>query len=459
MSRKSLLALLVALSLPAAGSAQAKPKPPGPPASLEIVVVGDVMLNRSNLPVRPDGVLEGRSALPWAQMSSKIRHLIDGDLNFMNLETVVTERNDLKPGDKRQTTPFLFRTHPKAVEHLLDIGFNLVSAANNHAYDYGEEGAKETISHLQRLTEAKPGTVYSGIGLNDQEAGRPATTWVRGLKVAFSSIGIVTNMLTFHRAKPNKAGTLGFRHKVDWENSLSQLEGADAGLKLLSVHYGVEREIRTDDRQRTEFRKAVGTRGADMVIGHHAHVVRGIELHQGKLIFYGLGNFLIRGAANMGKKPSMRTCCDFGLLAKVHMMRSGNEYKVAAVEAVPIFDMHRIPRVLSPQESGKRIEVLNVLAEALDNPKVGSVGVRFAIQPDGRGLYCSPDAASATASIRKLCSGYSGPSPVSAEVRRRVKAAPDPKKAKNKAKAKAKSKKAAQRKRKRAKARRRRNKR
>ncbi len=85
MSKKSLLALLVALSLPVAGTVQAKPKPAGPPASLEIVVVGDVMLNRSNLQVRPDGVLEGRSALPWAQMSSKIRHLIDGDLNFMNL--------------------------------------------------------------------------------------------------------------------------------------------------------------------------------------------------------------------------------------------------------------------------------------------------------------------------------------------------------------------------------------
>lgn len=434
MLSKSLVALIATLSVTASGVAFAKTV--AKPESVEIVVVGDVMLNRSNLPVRPDGVLEGSSALPWADMSSKIRHLIDGDLNFMNLETVVTARNDLAPGNKRQKTPFLFRTHPNAVEHLLDLGFNLVSAANNHAYDYGEEGAKETIRHLQNLTEAKPGTVYSGIGLNDQEAGRPATKWVRGLRVAFSSIGIVTNSLTFHRAKPGKAGTLGFRNKEDWEKSLSQLESIKAGLKLLSVHYGIEREIRTDDRQRTEFRKAVGTRGADMVIGHHAHVVRGIELHQGKLIFYGLGNFLIRGAANMGKKPSMRTCCDYGLLSKVHMMRVGAEYKVAAVEVMPITDMHRIARPLSPVEAGKRVQVLNVLAEELDNPKIDSVGVRFAIRKDGTGLYCAPDASKSSASIRALCKGYQGPVPVTAEVRKRVKAAPDPKKAKNKKKSK-----------------------
>ncbi len=418
-------------------TAVAKPMP-AKPKVVTLVVTGDVMLNRSNLKVDEGGVLEGNHPLPWAEMSAKIRHLIDGDLNFMNLETVVTDRNDLRPGDKHQKTPFLFRTHPNGVEHLLGIGFNLVSAANNHAYDYGEAGAKETVRHLQNLTE-DTGAVYSGIGLNVDEASRPASKWVRGAKVAFGSVGIVTNMLSFHRAGPNKAGTMAFRHKDDWERTLVEMEKAHTDINLLSVHYGTEREIRTDERQRSAYRHAVAERGVDVVIGHHAHVVRGIEMHKGKLIFYGLGNFLIRGAANMAKKPSMRTCCDFGLLAKVHMVQDGKGYKVAAVEAVPVTDMHRIARPLPPQEAAKRIGVLNVLAEALDNPAIDSKGMRFFVRKDGTGLFCTPEAKGAAAPVAALCASFTGPTPPTAEVRNRVKAAPDPKKAKGKKGKKAKA--------------------
>lgn len=393
------------------------------PKTLSLVVVGDVGLNRSNLKVHPDGILEGNSVLAWTDLTAGIKHLINGDLNFMNLETVVTERNDLRPGDKRQKSPYLFRSHPKGIAHLLKIGFNLIGGANNHAYDYGEKGAKETVGHLRRLAGERPNTVVAGIGLNVDEAARPATTYFRGVKVAFSSIGIVTNMLTHHRAGPDKAGTLGFRHEEDWRRSLDELEAATASIKLMSVHYGVERDIRTDDRQRKAWRDAVANRGVDVVIGHHAHVVRGVEMHKGRLIFYGLGNFLIRGAANMGKKPELRTCCDYGLLAKVHFLKGTDGYKVGAVEAIPVFDMHRVARVLSPAEAGKRIEVLNALAEPLDDPSQDSVGVRFTIRDDGTGLFCTKEG-KAFSELASLCANYHGAAPVSAEVRQRVKRAP-----------------------------------
>lgn len=396
------------------------------PDSISIVVVGDVGLNRSGVAVHADGLLEGASVLSWDELTSQMASLIDGDLNFMNLETVVTDRNDLPAGNKGQKSPYLFRSHPKGVAKLIKIGFNLISAANNHAYDHGEEGAKETIKHLQALTEDRKTAVYSGIGLNDDEAARPATLMIRGAKVAFSSIGIVTNMLKAHRATPDKAGTLGFRFEEDWKRSLKELTDSVADLKLMSVHYGIERDIRTDARQRDAWRHAIDE-GADMVIGHHAHVVRGIELHKGKPIFYGLGNFLIRGAANMASKPELRTCCDYGLLAKVHMTRSGGEYHVAAIEAFPMTDMHRIARPLPADEAGKRVQVLNVLAEALDDPAIDSKGVRFAVRKDGTGLYCdTARAAAGPSKIAKMCAGFVGPTAASDEVRQRVRAAPDP---------------------------------
>ena len=435
------LCILVVSTCFVASSAQAKRlRTRALGETVSIVMVGDVGLNRSNLLVDPKGILEGNGVLTWADLTAEIKSLVNGTFNFMNLETVVTDRNDLRPGNKRQKTPYLFRSHPIGVAHLLDLGFNLVSAANNHAYDYGEEGAKETVKHMRRLTSSRPGTVVTGIGLNYDEAAKPALVKSRGVSLVFSSIGIVTNMLTFHRAGPDKAGTLGFRHAQDWKRSVDELVASPGDLKMLSVHYGTERDIRTDERQRGAWRAAID-QGVDMVVGHHAHVVRGIELHKGKPIFYGLGNFLIRGAANMGKKPELRTWGDYGLLAKAHFAPSRAGHELAAIEVIPVFDMHRVAHRLPPKEAARRVEVLNVLAEALDDPANQSEGVRFEVQADGSGLYCAPSEGRA---INKLCGHWEGPTEPSADVRRRVRAAPDPK---NKPKAQKKRKRKRQRKR------------
>jgi poly-gamma-glutamate synthesis protein (capsule biosynthesis protein) len=429
-----ILALSCSLLVISPGQAEAKPVVPA--KTVTVVVVGDVGLNRNQRLVEANGILEGKSVLPWAELTAGIATLIDGNFNFMNMETVVTDRNDLPVADKRQKGPFYFRSHPLGIAHLLDLGFNLISAANNHTYDYREAGARETMSHMNRLMASRPGTYTTGLGLNSDEAVAPALAPFRGMTVAFSSIGIITNLIKEFRAGPNKPGTMSYRHKEDWQRSVGELVGAKADIKIMSVHYGIEKEIRTDAKQRNDWRWAVD-QGSDMVVGHHAHVVRGIELHKGKPIFYGLGNFLIRGAANIAKKPENRLCCDYGLLAKVHYQRKASDYELAAIEVVPLTDMHRITRRLDPASAGQRVEALNVLAEALDEPSIESKGVRFQVRKDGSGLYCSPEA---NRGPEDICQDYQGPTKASAEVRQRVRSAPDPRKAKLKAKANAKAK-------------------
>lgn len=409
---------------PAAPAEGRAPIEPAQPELITLVVVGDVGLNRNQLPVDPEGVLEGRGTLTWAEMTANIEPLIDGDLNFMNFETVITDRNDLPRGNKRQKNPYLFRSHPAGVEHLARLGFNLVSAANNHAYDYGEDGVRETVRHLAAM--ANEGLLhFAGIGLDRASAARPAVFDHDGAQIAFGAIGIVTNMLDFHRAGDGKPGTLGYRTQEDWELATEKLAEPEADLRLLSVHYGYERDIRADDKQRHDYRWAIDERDVDVVIGHHAHVVRGIELHRGKLIFYGLGNFLIRGAANMGRKPELRVCCDYGLLAKVHLGRAeAGGYEPLAVQIVPIFDMHRIARRLEPEEAARRVEVVSALGEELDEPGAGSVGLRFAPRPDGSGLWCAEGASAGPASVAELCEGWRPPGPSSPEILQRVRSAP-----------------------------------
>lgn len=419
-SMTKLVGIFAALAvLAAAGPARADKRPD----TITLVVVGDVGLNRSGLDVDPRGVLEGRGVLPWAEMTSGIEDLIDGDLNFMNLETVVTDRNDLTPGDKKQKTPYLFRSHPKGVEHLADIGFNLVSAANNHAYDYGEDGVLETIKSLAAIANKKKGFHWAGIGKNRAKAAKPAVFSHRGARIAFASIGIVTNMLTFHRASEDKAGSLGYRYEEDWKLTTGELNKAKADIKLLSIHYGKERDVKCDSKQLDEWRWAASKQGADVVIGHHAHVVRGVELHDGKVIFYGLGNFLIRGARDMRSQKQLHLVRDYGLLGKVHFELIDGDYRVRAIEIVPIVDMHRkAKRWDDVEESKKRVEVVNALADQLDAPKSGSKGVRFQVRDDGSGLFCVDGAKRDKGSIGKLCKSFVAPTKASEQVKSRVSA-------------------------------------
>lgn len=394
---------------------EAAPEPPeaepaGPPAVITLVVAGDVCLNRNQLAVDPKGVIEGKGVLAWAEMSSGIRDLIDGDLNFLNLETVVTDRNDLEPADKRQKHPYLFRTHPAGVAHLVDIGFNLISAANNHSYDYGAAGIRETVEHLTVLAKRKP-FWWTGIGLDRAQAARPAVFDHRGARVAFSSIGTLTNMIRAHQATADKPGSLGIRFPDDFKQVAEELGKAEGDLKLMSIHYGKERRIRVDERQLRDWRWLATTEKADVIITHHAHVVRGVELLNDRLIFYGLGNFMIRGARDMGSDPRLAIWGDYGLLAKVLLVRQDSgRYAPRAVIAVPVWDMHRKPiPMASAEESRQRIWVLNVMAAALDDEKSGARGVRFVPRADGTGLWCAAGAADAPGKVGALCKGWKRP--------------------------------------------------
>ncbi len=338
--------------------------------TLTLVLVGDVGLNRSGTAVDPRGVLEGPQPTPWSDLSVKVAKLINGDLNFMNLETVVTDRNDLAVTDKGQATPFGFRSHPAGVKFLTDLGFNLVSAANNHAYDFGAAGARDTVRNLATLA-AEGRLHFSGIGLNREEASRPVELALPAGHVAFSAIGIVTNNINAHRATADKPGTMAYRIDEDWREVRRRLTATKADYRILSIHYGEEKDARADGRQLNEYRDAADHDGVDLIVGHHAHVVRGVEVRHGVPIFYGLGNFMLRGARDMGAEPAFAGCRDYGLLARVHLRRMapGARLALRAIEIVPIRDMH--PPAGKPladleQAPPPRVEVVNVLSARLE---------------------------------------------------------------------------------------------
>ncbi len=382
-------------------------EPPRPePASrvVTITIAGDTGFSPNNAPVNPKGVRRHGRFQTWAQTTQGIAKHIDGDLNFLNVETVVTDRNGLTRDTKGQRGPFNFRTHPNGIRHLVERGFNLFSLANNHSMDYGVAGLRETLRHTEELKGVGL-KAYSGIGTNREEASRPQVVSVKGSNIAYSAIGIVTNNLGRHRAGDNKPGQIAYRFDSDFDLVTRRLVETESAYRILSVHYGLEGRVRTDARQIKDWRgKAALDRGIDLVVGHHAHVPRGVEIAGKSVIFYGLGNFLHHGTANMSGKG---ICKDYGLFAKVHLLRGKNgRLATRAIEAVPLAQMHRRPVAMTGAKGRARIHALNYLGARLGARDGTAKGVRFTPQDNGTGLYCFAGAAKDPGKIGKLCRNW-----------------------------------------------------
>ena len=361
---------------------------------LTLVAVGDVGLNRTRVDVHSDGMDLWGKKVPFDKMTKGIARYIDGDLNFCNLETVVTDRNDLPTTEKA----YNFRTHPNAVKLLVKVGFNLMSVANNHVRDYGAEGITETRKWLKKIGR-KGRLHFAGCGKDIDEAATPATFKIKGVRIAFAAVSIGT------RATAKRAGVAS-THKPD--AALKALKRAKADIRILSMHGGKERMLEPVGYQKNLARRAIKDFGVDIVIGHHPHVVQGIERYGDGLILYSLGNFALRGARNMGSIKELRGKGDFGLLVKLGMRWNTRKKRLTfrRLEALPVYDMHSGPHPFKKHaQATARIEMLNGLSKAFAK---NDPAVAFRDR-DGRFFYDFAPKAKAKAKKKK------SPEPAEAE--------------------------------------------
>lgn len=353
---------------------------------LTVLVAGDTGLNGSFQPVYASFGLRGGARLSFADAATDIAPVIDGDINFANLETVVTDRNDL-PGSLKM---FGFRTHPEGVKQLLRLGFNIFSSANNHSMDYGLDGARETLKQLSAL-----GVVHAGLGANRDDASAAKVIDAKGFRVAFGAVGIGGAGYGSLMRSETRPGQLVPGSDADLSDVTASLRNSGADFKVFSAHYGTEFDVTTSSYDQSRFHRVLAD-GADMVVGHHHHVVAGVELVDGKPIFYGLGNFLHWGTQDMSKHDM---CHDYGLVAKIHLSaQDGEKPTVRAIEAIPVTGMHIRTRRMDPATSTDRIFALNHL-----NEQFGRNGVQFAIEADGTGLYCAPGSERLPGNIGARC--------------------------------------------------------
>ena len=361
-----------------------------PPANaqerLTVVLVGDTGLNGGGAPVDARGGWKGGRRVSGSEALAGIAPWLDGDVVFANLETIVTDRNEIAARDKM----FVFRMHPQGVREFAEAGINVFSLANNHALDYGTRGAGETLAHVA----AVPGLrAWPGLGRTRDEAMRPHVFEMRGVRVAVSAVGNAGGGLP---AGEGRAGML--QERADFPAVAARLKEEDAELRILSVHYGREFDPLTDAADAARFRGAAAGAGATIVAGHHAHVAKGVEISGAQLVAYGLGNFLHLGTQNMAR---FDICRDFGLLLRVGYVRGDEGLAVETVEALPLTGMHLRVAPMGGEAARLRLEVLNYLGSRLDGD--GVQGLRFRPQADGSGLWCAKDAGDAR------CAGWAEP--------------------------------------------------
>lgn len=277
-----------------------------------------------------------------------VKKALSADLVMGNLEEPLTVDTGAGKCGADSTRCFQFRAPPEYAAHLADAGFDLLNQANNHGYDFGEKGYENTQKALE-----EHGLEHTGAP--DQIT----VVEVKGVKVAV-------------------AGFSSYR----WSNSLTDIPAAKkviakaatmADIVVVQVHMGAEGAEMTRVRPGTEmflgenrgdpikFSRAMIDSGADLVVGHGPHVLRGMEFYKGRLIAYSLGNF-----AGGGNSLSNNGRLGWGGVLKVSLEEDGTWAGGSFVSTY--MDGVRKP-VVDPDDRG-----LGLLKEVtkLDFPETGA---------------------------------------------------------------------------------------
>lgn len=261
-----------------------------PRQEVTLVAVGDIMLGRYIAKM----MKTSGNDLPFQRITSTLR---EADVVFGNLEGVISP-DDVAPAypDK----PYNFHATNDAAPALQKAGFTILTLANNHAMDYGSGQLLKTKTLL-----LKNGIYSFGAGRDIQEAHQPVLITVGKVRFGFLGYGVAHSGRVY--AEKNRAGIASISADAIQRDIMALRNKVD--VLVISLHWGIEYENKPTERQRAVAHRIIDW-GADMIIGHHPHVMQGIEIYKGKLIAYSLGNFVF-DQRGQGTDRSFMLACKF----------------------------------------------------------------------------------------------------------------------------------------------------
>lgn len=250
-----------------------EPVPKGP---IVLAFAGDVNLDEDSKPVaRYDkenkGILGGIG-------EELVKEMNDADIFMLNNEFAYSTR-----GTEIIEKSYTFRAHPKRVEILKEMGVDIVSLANNHALDFGEEALLDTFTTLEEA-----GIEYVGAGINLDRAKAPVYYTIGDTTIGYVAASHVIYAMDWY-ATDKRPGMIGTYDPTLFLASIKEAK-ENSDFVVVYVHWGKERTHDPVSYQKNLAKKYIDA-GADVVIGCHPHVMQGIEFYNGKPIAYSLGNY------------------------------------------------------------------------------------------------------------------------------------------------------------------------
>lgn len=229
-----------------------------------------------------------------------------GDVAFCQLEAVLSERGTPLPQAR-----LACRGRPEVARALKEAGFDVVSFASNHCLDLGYEALLDTIQVLEQ-----EGLFVVGAGTDIERARKPAIVDCRGTRIAFLAYNSILpqgywadidrpgcapmrGLTLYEQVEHDQPGTPcrihTFPHGDDLRAMMADIADAKSqtDVVVVSMHWGIHFiPAALADYQRDVARAAIDV-GADLIVGTHAHILKGIEVYAGKVIFYSLCNFAL----------------------------------------------------------------------------------------------------------------------------------------------------------------------
>ncbi len=243
------------------------------PAEQEMVLsfigdlsIGDATQSRSSAASLTNVINERGYAWPFSLVADYFQR---DDYSFANLEVVFTEREALKSGKK-----YNMIGRPDFVNVLLEGGIDVVNTVNNHCFDFTQKGYLDTLEILDNAGMNHFGTIYPGM---PQESDILGVAEVKGVKIGMVGMSYPDEKRDFKR----------------YEARIKKLkEEMGCQLVVCSMHWGREEHMTTIMSTQFSFARKLIDAGADVVWGHHPHVLQPVFFYQGKPVMFSTGNFI-----------------------------------------------------------------------------------------------------------------------------------------------------------------------
>lgn len=246
--------------------------------NITINFIGDVSL-ADNWQIIP--YYDSRNEKIYGILSEEVVNILNNsDITVANNEFSFSNR-----GTPLNNKAYTFRANPNRVSIYHEMGVDLVTIANNHVFDYGEDAFLDTLEILDKADIASIGG-----GKNIEEAKKPYYYIINGYKIAFVAATRAEKNILTPGATENTSGVMRCYDPTLLIENIKEVK-ANSDYVILLVHWGKESSHELEDVI-IETGKMYIDAGADLIVGAHAHVLQGMDYYNDKLIAYNLGNFI-----------------------------------------------------------------------------------------------------------------------------------------------------------------------